>query len=119
MTLEDNLSNITADLVGLEKNSVFLDRLFSIKMGTWVPVIQLCRGITDVEERLARLQKSFDGTLHVAWLDYPDSVYGQGYCTIIFFSEQLHWNSIALYNKQSFLQKRTPRDGGKGKGRAK
>ncbi len=96
MKIEHQLSDITADLVELEENKPFLERLFSIEAGRWVDAGCLCDGLT---------QKLKEGRAQVTWLDYPDAAHGKGYCLIIFFSEELHWSNVALYNKQWFLRK--------------
>lgn len=102
MNIESQLSDITADLVELEENSAFLERLFSHKAGKWVDAFSLCNGLTPIRGRLEKLKEE---TVRVTWLDYPDAAHGKGYCLIIFFSEELHWSNVALYNKQWFLQK--------------
>ncbi|MBI4641216.1 MAG: hypothetical protein HY731_11010 [Candidatus Tectomicrobia bacterium] len=104
MNLEDKLSDLTANLVELEENSLFLERLFSDDSGRWIDVASLCSGLTDVEGRLEELRKSLKAPLQVTWLDSPKSVYRNGYCVILFFLEELHWSNVALYNKQWFLQ---------------
>jgi hypothetical protein len=93
---ENQLSDITADLVELEENGVFLERLFSLEAGQWVDAASLCNGVT---------QKLQDGVVQVTWLDYPNAAHGKGYCIIIFFAEEYHWSNVALYNKKWFLQK--------------
>jgi hypothetical protein len=109
MNLEDKLSDITANLLGFEKYSVFLERLFSQEIGKWTDIVVLCRDITEIEEQLAGLEESLEGTLRVTWLEYPQSAYGPGYAVVIFFSEEPHWASVALYNKQHFLEQLTRR----------
>lgn len=104
MELEDILSGITADLVGYESNSLFLKRLFSEEAGKWIEIEPLCSGLKKIESQLEQLKESFEESLRVTWLDYPAS-YGEGFCIIIFFVEALHWNNLALYNKQLFLKK--------------
>ena len=105
MKLEDKLSEITADLVEFEENTLFLERLFSVEAGRWIEVAPLCNGLTEeVEEQLEALEESFQTPLQVAWLNSPKSAYGSGYCLIIFFLEDLHWSNVALYNKQWFLR---------------
>ena len=106
MNVEDKLSDITSDLVELEENIIFLERLFSIESGIWIEVTSLSIGLRK-ENSIGKLSRSLKGKLWVTWLDYPISTYGKGYCTIIFFSEELHWSSVALYNKQWFSQKLT------------
>lgn len=106
MNVEDKLSDITSDLVELEENTTFLERLFSMEPGVLAEVISLSTGLKR-ENNIRKLSKSFKGKLWVTWLDHPTSTYGKGYCTIIFFSEEMPWSSVALYNKQWFSQKLT------------
>jgi len=96
MNIENRLSDITADLVELEANTPFLERLFAIEAGRWVDAAYLCNGLT---------QRLREETVQVTWLDYPDAAPGKGYCLIIFFSEELHWSNVVLYNKAWFLRK--------------
>lgn len=103
--LEDRLSSITADLVEVEKNSAFLERLFSVDAGRWINIAPLCSGLNEIEGQLEEFRESFEKTLRVTWLDYPEAAYGKGYCIIVFFVEALHWSNVALYNKQLFLSK--------------
>ncbi len=105
MTKEEQLADITADLVELEANHPFLARLFSLPAGMWEEVTILCDDLPQIKDQIKQLQKYSTDILQVTWLDYPYSTSGKGYCVIIFFAEVLHWNSVALYNKQWFLQK--------------
>ena len=105
MKVEERLADLTADLVECEENSVFLERLFSLKAGVWEDVTALCRDIVHLEEHMAQLQRSSKGRLQVTWLDYPASTHGKGYCLIVFFVEEPHWSNVALYNKQWFSRK--------------
>ena len=102
MNIENKLADITAALVELEENSTFLGRLFSIEAGKWVDAVSLCKGLTQIKGKQKKLKEE---TVRVTWLDYPDVAHGNGYCLIIFFSEELYWSSVALYNKQWFLRK--------------
>lgn len=104
MNLEESLADITADLVELKENSPFLERLFAVRAGQWLDAAVLCSQLIDITDRLEGLSESFEGALHVTWLAYPESVYGDGYCLIIFFVEALHWSNIAVYNRRHFLQ---------------
>lgn len=105
MSLEDELSNLTADLVTLEINYPFLNRLFSVESGKWVELESLCIDLNEIKAELVEMKKSFQGTIRVSWLEYPDAVCGEGFCTIIFFVEALHWSNLALYNQQLFFKK--------------
>lgn len=103
--IEEQLADITADLVEREENSLFLERLFSQKAGTWAAAAVLCDDLVPIKTQIEQLQKQGTETLQVTWLDYPRSAYGKGYCVIIFFSADLHWSSVAIYNQRWFLQK--------------
>ena len=103
MTPEDQLADVTAGLITLEENEIFLERLFYSRAGEWLDVESLCIGLTRIEGQLKSLLDSLEGTLHVTWLEYPHSAYGEGYCVIVFFLESLHWSNVALYNRQRFL----------------
>jgi hypothetical protein len=105
MTLEEHLTDITADLVEVEGNSPFLERLFSLQAGTWEDTTVLCHDLGPCKDQIAQLQKRLPGKLQVTWLEYPASAYGSGYCVIIFFAEELHWSNVALYNKAWFSQR--------------
>ncbi len=58
MKVEERLADLTADLVEREENSVFLERLFSLKAGVWEDVTALCRDIVHLENHMAQLQRS-------------------------------------------------------------
>lgn len=108
MTLEDELSDITADLVSLKENALFLERLFSTDSGSWQDLISLCLDLTSIEKRLSSSKDIIDAVVKVTWIDYPVSFHGEGYCILIFFSEPEKWDNIALFNKGHF-EKRTYR----------
>ncbi|MBZ8182239.1 hypothetical protein [Oscillatoria salina] len=101
LDIEDELSCLTADLVEFECNLPFLEKLFSTEAGKWVEISLLCQGLQEIEKQLKQVQKSFDGIIQVAWLEYPQI---PDYCLIIFFVEDLFWNNLALYNQEKFLQ---------------
>ena len=105
VNIEDQLADITADLVEQDDNSPFLERIFSQQAGVWEATAVLCSDLAHIKTQIEQLQKQLAGTLQATWLDYPNSGHGAGYCVIIFFLEELHWSSVALYNKQWFLQK--------------
>ena len=63
MKVEERLAELTADLVEYEENSVFLERLFSLKAGVWEDVTALCRDIGQLEDDMAQLQRSSKGRL--------------------------------------------------------
>lgn len=106
---EERLADLAADLVERAENSAFLARLFALEAGRWEDVATLCQDLAPLDDPLEQFQGLSKGALQVTWLDYPPSTHGPGYCLIIFFAEELHWNSVALYNKRWFVQKDIPR----------
>jgi hypothetical protein len=95
---------MTADLVEREEHEACLERLFAREAGRWEDVTVLCHDISPLADHMMQLRESSRGPLHVTWLDYPLSARGHGYCLITAFAEAWHWSSVALYNKQWFLQ---------------
>jgi hypothetical protein len=100
LTVEDQLSEITADLIEFKTNQIFLHRLFSKPEGEWLKVISLCDNLENIRNLFDLLPEKTAANLQVTWLNYPHSVYGEGYCLITFFEDELHWSNVALYNKQ-------------------
>ena len=96
---------MTADLVEQNDNSPFLERILAQQAGVWEATAVLCSNLAPIKTHIEQLQKHMAGTLQATWLDYPNSEHGAGYCVILFFLEELHWSSVALYNRQRFLQK--------------
>jgi hypothetical protein len=112
LELEDKLLDITTELVSINNNSLFLERLFSQDAGQWIEIESLCSGIREIETQLEELRELFAacfperiGTLRVTWLDYPNTTLGEACYMIIFFLEALHWSNVALYSKALFLRK--------------
>jgi hypothetical protein len=100
LTLEDQLSEISADLVEFKSNQIFLKRLFSHHQGEWLKVVNLISDMETIIKQINLLPEKISSNLQVTWLDYSHSVYGEGYCLITFFEDQLHWSNVALFNKQ-------------------
>ncbi len=100
LTIEDQLLGLTADLV--EEEEVFIERLFSHNQGEWIDISLLCKDLYKVEDALEKLEQVVKDKIRVTWLNYPASLYGSGYCLIIFFIEMRHWHNVAVYNKQHF-----------------
>jgi hypothetical protein len=99
ISLEDELSDICADLVSYD--STLLDRLFSSKSGLWLDVASSCELHL---ERIKEINQQVGGAVDITWLDYPNSTSGKGFCTVIFFLEPLLWNYIAIYNRLLFVK---------------
>ena len=94
---EDEWADFTADLLSLKISGPILKRLFTNPLGHWLDFSELLSGHDETVRKLEILQSECDGTLRVAWLDYPDL--DRGYCMILFYVDSLGWNNLALYNK--------------------
>jgi hypothetical protein len=105
MNIEEQIAEITTDLVELEACHPFLERLFSLQAGVWETALLLCKDLLHIQKQIKHLENKISDRLMISWLDYPISTHGAGYCLIIFFVESLHWSQIALFNKQWFLQR--------------
>lgn len=104
LALEDKLSDLFADLVSISYNENFLLSLFACKVGEWKNVIDLCDRLPQVKEKVSLLEEECEGNLRVTWIDYSSEAYDTGYCMILFFVEELHWSSVAVYNKLHFMR---------------
>lgn len=102
ITLEDQLSCLTADLLELKTNQQFLEELFKVASGQWRDVGSLCTNLDQIISELELIYHNCEDKLQVTWLDYPQSVLGVGYCLITFYLESLHWSQVSLYNKKYF-----------------
>ncbi len=110
MNIESRLTDIAADM--LTESHGFLERLLLSKEGKWLTASILCKGLdflssiseNKAEKELELLENEAEGVLLVTWLSYPETAYGEGYCIIIFFVESIHWSTIAVFNKDVFLQ---------------
>jgi hypothetical protein len=106
MNSVESLADVVADLLALEEGAPFLRRLFQLQPGTWAAVPLLCADLPATALRIEELAKlESGGTVYATWLEYPMSGYGPGYCTIIFFLEDAHWSTLALYNKSRFTRR--------------
>jgi hypothetical protein len=105
MTLEERWAEVTADLIELEENHAFLEGLFALEAGQWENIAVLCRDIVHLKDDFEQLQEVSKNNLYVTWVDYPHASHGEGYCLIIFYTEEWQWSNTALYNKRWFTQK--------------
>jgi hypothetical protein len=95
----EELSNIVADIASEKRYEDVLRKLFAESSGKWLIFSSLCQAHSAILERLEELENEYQDKIRVTWLEYPESVYGLGYVTIIFFFEALNWKSLILYNK--------------------
>ena len=106
ISVEEQLNDLAADLVSFKRYNTFLERLFSQNDGKWHKLEALCNGIKDIEQRFIDLRDagSLVESVRVAWLDYRNESLQKKYCVIIFFCENPHWITDAIYNKRRFLK---------------
>ena len=109
LSTADDLSDACADLLAFDRNSLFLERLFSEASGHWMSVNSLCQGLGDVERRIAEVVSKYDASPQVTWIDYPPRMNNPGCCLIVFFAESPDWRSVAVYNKELFSKRRMNR----------
>lgn len=108
LTLEETLTDITADLLTEDRNALFLERLFAREPGRWEDLSTLCEGLPE-EARLRAVREAFAGDLRATWLEDPDSAYGPGFSTILFYSAALGWSQVTPYNRELFFEEIVPR----------
>lgn len=99
MNIEEQLYDMSADLLSERQFLPFVERLFAEEPGAWSTVASLCNGISLAEDRIRSLCDQLEGNLVVTWLEYVGGPYGPGFASVIFFEDQLLWSSIAVYNK--------------------
>ncbi len=90
-----------ANLLSETENEQFMLALFQRQKGEWVSVSRLCN-----EVGLGAPPSRGPGRdLAVTWLDEPSGV--DGYATIVFFSPQEFWSTVAVYNRDWLLSRPT------------
>ena len=97
LTIEDELTDFAADIVSDLEYEGIVRELFNRPAGQWHLLADLGKKADRLMDRIASLQESA-GDIVVAWMDYPESSYGAGYCTVSFFVEAIHWHTLAIYN---------------------
>ena len=101
--IEDTLTDIAGDLLASKRNEAFVRRLLAEPPGSWHELGVLTSGLGEVESRLRSLASHTARPVHVAWLDYPPSAYGDGYGTVVFFHEELNWSMVAPLNVRRLI----------------
>lgn len=97
MDKEDILGGICGDIVALRRLEPCLAKLRAGPKGVWQELRRVCAEDEAALRELEKVGTDADAT-YATWLPFPDSVYGTGFITIIFFCESLHWHSRALFN---------------------
>lgn len=100
MSLDDRLLDLTADLLSERVFEASLKRLFADAPGKWLSWIELQSGLDTPGNSVRAIEQEAGCSLMVAWIDHPQSIYGDGYVTVHFFAEAISWWTTALYNKR-------------------
>jgi len=96
---EEILLELSADIVSFKHNSNFLKRLFNEDAGTMLYAKDLSTDLHSIESRIVEIEGIVKGSLRVGWLDFSNSPYGRGFALVIFFVEEIFWNTVAIYNR--------------------
>ena len=111
MSIEDKLSDLAADLVSVKSHEPILKCLFASPEGKWLALADLCNSDNHLKVRTGEIESETSTRVLVSWISYPESSYGPGYGTIIFFVESIHWGTIALYNMGRLLRQTAAKSG--------
>lgn len=99
LSAEERVADICADLLSYKCNHTFVERLFRAAPGQWLALGEVCNGL-DIQDRLRGLDR-----IWVAWLPHPAYLGAlnvvEGYRTVVFYSEDPDWGSVAVYNTQA------------------
>lgn len=84
MDKEDILGGICGDIVALRRLEPCLAKLRAGPKGVWQELRRVCAEDEAALRELEKVGTDADAT-YATWLPFPDSVYGTGFITIIFF----------------------------------
>ncbi len=92
---DDELCNICADLVSLQKTEAFPLYLFQSKQpGEWVSIHDLCL-------QLGMPLRDLGPSVFATWL--PDPMGNSEYAEILFYDSDSMWSMVAHYNRTRLL----------------
>lgn len=95
--MEEEYSDICADLLSSRGHEEFLRRLGTQEAGTWVDAASLTDGSSESPLRLKALEAPQDYHLHVMWAEHPEV--SMDYCVITFFLSSTLWSYGAITRK--------------------
>jgi hypothetical protein len=101
LELEDELLDLTADLLALKDNQSFVSALFEVPSGQWLNVGEMLSGRPAVQEQLRELETMSQGQLQVVWLPHPET--SAAYSLVLFFMESIGWDNLAVYHRELVL----------------
>lgn len=97
MDIQEELAAFCADLLSERQYLYVVQRVLAQEPGRWHELFVICSDLAETEQSL-RLRATISGTLHVAWMPYSAGAYGDEYCTILFFEDDLLWSYTAIFN---------------------
>ena len=100
--LEEELSEVAADLVSYKRLEPFLRRLFAHPPGRWLPVAACCSTMSDLPSAAARVFAEHGATFVVTHLPWPGLPEDDPYALALFVHSQELWSTIAMYNRAVF-----------------
>jgi hypothetical protein len=98
LALEDELLDLTGDLLALKVNQSFVSMLFGVPSGQWLNVGEMLSGRPEVHQQLRELETMAQGQLQVVWLQHPET--SAAYSLVLFFMESLGWDNLAVYHRE-------------------
>lgn len=102
--LEDRLLELASELVTERVFEEALKRLFTKPAGAWLNWSDLQVQVDRFSVEVVELEERAGSPLLVAWIDNPQSVYGDGYVTVHCLVEAIGWWTTAIYNKRRLLK---------------
>jgi hypothetical protein len=101
LELEDELLDLTADLLALKANQSFVSALFEVPSGQWLNVGEMLSERPEMHQQLRELETISQGQLQVVWLQHPET--SAAYSLVLFFMESLGWDNLAVYHRELLL----------------
>ena len=99
MRIEDELSGLSADLVGGARYVSFLRELLTLEPGCLYDATALVAALPDARDGLDAVERAVGDRLRVTWIENDGSTYGPGYVIVLFYLEAIHWHNVAVVNR--------------------
>ena len=97
LSLEEECSDICADLITSHGHEEFLRRLGTQKPGILAEAASLAEVSSENVQRLHMLEAQQDWRLYVMWAEHPEAL--EEFCVIIFFLSPTLWSYGAITRK--------------------
>jgi hypothetical protein len=99
--LEDELSGLSADLVGEARHVPFLRELLTLAPGRLYDAIPLVAALPEARDGLGAVERAAGDRLRVTWIENDGSAYGPEYVVVLFYLEAIHWHNVAVVNRRT------------------